>query len=208
MPKFPKREADILALVNAMIAGYTAHPGDFPSRPPGPRLPVKRNAYMAAKNAQTEALAAAQVATEQKDAKLAALVELMKAELKKSEVDVADSPEKLEYIGWGPKAPPSPADPPGQPRNLDAVIQGANTVLLDWKAPSRGSGGQVRTYVIERRDQPEAGAEFGDWKQAGIALESEIALMNQPRGVQLEYRVKAVNTGGESPPSNTVAVVL
>ena len=29
-----------------------------------------------------------------------------------------------------------------------------------------------------------------------------------PRGPQLEYRVKAVNVGGESIPSNTVAIVL
>ncbi|MBA7646976.1 hypothetical protein ES703_54744 [subsurface metagenome] len=209
MPKFPKREAGILALANAMLAGYAAHGADFPSHFGGPPwLTIKRAWYMAAKNAQTQALAEAQVATEQKDAKLTALIELMKAELKKSEVDVGDSPEKLEYIGWGPKAPPSPADPPGQPRNLEAAIQGAGTILLDWKAPARGSGGTVRTYVIERREQPEGGGEFGEWRQAGIALESETTLMNQPRGVQLEYRVKAVNTGGESPPSNTVAAVL
>ena len=208
MPKFPKQEADILALVNAMIAGYGAHAADFPSRTPGPLLPARRGQYLAAKKKQTEALAESQIATEQKDDKLAALIEVMKKELKKSEVDVGSDSEKLEYIGWGPKAPPSPADPPGQPRNLDAVMQGADTVLLDWKAPARGSGGNVRTYVIERRDQPEGGGEFADWKQAGIALESEATLMNQPRGVQLEYRAKAINTGGESTPSNTMAVVL
>jgi hypothetical protein len=190
-----------------MLAGYLAHGAYFPSVSwMGLFFAIKN--YRNAKKAQVNVLALAQVATEQKDAKLAALVELMKAELKKSEVDVADAPEKLEYISWGPKAPPSPADPPGQPRNLDAIIQGANTVLLDFKAPARGSGGNVRTYIIERRQQPEGGGEFGDWKQAGIALESETTLMNQPRGVQLEYRVKAINTGGESLPSNTVAVVL
>jgi len=206
MPKFPKREADILALAGAMLAGYDAHAVDFPS---SERIALLfgRASYLIAKNEQTDALAAAQVATEQKDPKLAALVELMKAELKKSEVDVGADSEKLEYIGWGPKAPPSPADPPGQPRNLDAAMQGAGTVLLDWKAPARGSGGNVRTYVIERREQPQGG-EFGDWQQTGIALESETTLMNQPRGVQLEYRVKAINTGGESTHSNTVAVVL
>ena len=207
MPKFPKREADILALVELMWAGYNAHHDDFPSAR-RPRLMAARNAYVTARDAQTDALAEAQVATEQKDAKLAALVELMKDELKKSEVDVGADSEKLEYIGWGPKAPPSPAEAPGQPRNLDAAIQGAGTILLDWKAPARGSGGNVRTYVIERREQPEGGGEFGEWRQVGIALESETTLMNQPRGVQLEYRVKAVNTGGESLPSNTVAVVL
>jgi len=207
MPKFPKRQADIEALALAMAFGYWNHHADFPSANSF-ALSTVYSAYNTAKNAQTEALAAAQVVTEQKDVKLAALVEKMKDELKKSEVDVGADSEKLEYIGWGPKAPPSPADPPGQPRNLDAAIQGTNTVLLDFKAPARGSGGNVRTYVIERRQQPEGGGEFGKWQQTGIALESEATLMNQPRGVQLEYRVKAINTGGESPPSNTVAVVL
>lgn len=46
------------------------------------------------------------------------------------------------------------------------------------------------------------------YSQVGIAIESESTIMNQPRGVQLEYRIKAINTGGESVPSNTVAVVL
>jgi hypothetical protein len=121
---------------------------------------------------------------------------------------VGDDSEKLEYIGWGPKAPPSPADPPGQPRDLEAVVQGNGSVEFDWKPPAPGSGGTVRTYVIERRDQPEGGGEFGEWSQASIALESQAILMTQPRGPQLEYRVKAINTGGQSPPSNTVAVVL
>jgi len=132
----------------------------------------------------------------------------MRDELKKSEVDVGSDSEKLEYIGWGPKAPPTPADPPGQPRNLDPVVQGPGTLFLDWKPPVRGSGGAVRTYVIERREQPAGGGAFGSWAQVGIALETESTLIDQPRGPQLEYRVKAVNAGGESVPSNTAAVVL
>ncbi|HDZ38215.1 MAG TPA: fibronectin type III domain-containing protein, partial [Marinobacter sp.] len=202
MPRFPKRQADIEALSVAMGFGYWSHAADFPSSD-FPGLSAAYSTYSTARDAQIEAMAAAQVATDEKDGKLAALIEKMKDALKKSEVDVGADSEKLEYIGWGPKAPPSPADAPGQPRNLDAVVQGAGTVLLDWKAPARGSGGTVRTYVIQRRDQPEGGGEFGDWSQAGIALESETTLMTQPRGPQLEYRVKAINTGGESPPSNT-----
>jgi len=207
MPKFPKRQADIEALALTMLAGYVAHIADFPSaNKSGLFLALK--GYREAQEADIDARAAAQVATEAKNLKLDDLEEKLRVELKKSEVDVGADSEKLEYIGWGPKAPPSPADPPGQPRNLDAVIQGTNTVLLDFKAPARGSGGNVRTYIIERRQQPEGGGEFGDWQQAGIALESETTLMNQPRGIQLEYHVKAINTGGESLPSNTVAVVL
>ena len=211
MAQFPNAEADIVALANAMIAGYTAHPADFPSMDPLTDLVALQAAlsgYQTAKIAQTDALAAAQVATESKDLKLDDLEDLMRDELKKSEVDVGSDSEKLEYIGWGPKAPPTPAVTPGQPRNLDPVIQGPGTLFLDWKPPARGSGGTVRTYVIERREQPAGGGEFGSWAQVGIALETETTLIDQPRGPQLEYRVKAVNAGGESTPSNTAAVVL
>jgi len=211
MAQFPDAEADVVALASAMIAGYTAHPADFPSMDPLTDLVALQAAlsgYQTAKIAQTDALAAAQVATESKDLKIDDLEDLMRDELKKSEVDVGSDSEKLEYIGWGPKAPPTPAVTPGQPRNLDPVVQGPGTLFLDWKPPARGSGGTVRTYVIERREQPAGGGEFGSWAQVGIALETETTLMDQPRGVQLEYRVKAINTGGESPPSNTVAVVL
>lgn len=211
MAQFPDAEADIVALASAMIAGYTAHPADFPSMDPLTDLVALQAAlsgYQTAKIAQTDALAAAQVSTETKELKLDDLEDLMRDELKKSEVDVGSDSEKLEYIGWGPKAPPTPAVTPGQPRNLDPVVQGPGTLFLDWKPPARGSGGTVRTYVIERREQPAGGGEFGSWAQVGIALETETTLMDQPRGPQLEYRIKAVNAGGESIPSNTAAVVL
>ncbi|GAG85271.1 unnamed protein product, partial [marine sediment metagenome] len=176
MAQFPNAEADIVALANAMIAGYTAHPADFPSMDPLTDLVALQAAlsgYQTAKIAQTDALAAAQVATETKDLKLDDLEDLMRDELKKSEVDVGSDSEKLEYIGWGPKAPPTPAVTPGQPRNLDPVVQGAGMLFLDWKPPARGSGGTVRTYVIERREQPAGGGQFGSWAQISIALETE-----------------------------------
>jgi len=207
MAQFPKAEADIVALANAMVAGYGAHAADFPSAD-AVGLTTVLTGYSTAKTAQIDALAAAQVATEAKNLTVDSLEDKMRDELKKSEVDVGADSEKLEYIGWGPKAPPSAAVTPGQPRNLDPVIQGAGTVFLDWKAPARGSGGTVRTYVIERREQPAGGGEFGSWAQVAIALETEATLMDQPRGPQLEYRIKAVNAGGTSIPSNTVAVVL
>jgi len=207
MPIFPRNESDIVALANAMIAGYGAHALDFPSADV-PGLTAATSAYNVVKNAQTDALGIAQVATEDKNVDLGLMEDKMRDELKKSEVDVGIDSEKLEYIGWGPRTLPSPSDPPGQPRNLDPVIQGPGTLFLDWKPPARGTGGTVRTYVIERREEPAGGGEFGDWAQVGIALETEATLTNQPRGQQLEYRVKAVNVGGESVPSNTAPVVL
>ena len=207
MPQFPDAEADMVVLANAMVAGYGAHAADFPSADVV-GLTSALSAYSVVKNAQTDARAAAQVATESKNVEGDLLEGVMRDELAKSEVDVGDGSEKLEYIGWSPKAVPSPAATPGQPRALEALMQGAGSLLLDWKGPARGTGGVVRTYVIERREQPVGGGVFGVWGQVGIALESESILTNQPRGPQLEYRIKAVNTGGQSIPSNTAPVVL
>ena len=207
MPQFPDAEPDMVVLANAMVAGYGAHAPDFPSADV-PGLTTALSAYSVVKIAQTDARAAAQVATESKNVEVDALEGVMRDEIKKSEVDVGTDSEKLEYIGWGPKAPPSPAATPGQPRALEALMQGAGSLLLDWKGPARGTGGVVRTYVIERREQPAGGGEFGNWAQIGIALETESMMTSQPQGPQLEYRIKAVNVGGESIPSNTAAVVL
>jgi hypothetical protein len=190
-----------------MVAGYTAHPEDFPSIGLG-ALTSALSVYQGNKQTQVDARAQAQIATDAKQERLDALMELMRNDLKLSEVDVADEPEKLTQIGWAPKQPPQPIAAPGQPTNLTPVAEGPGTLLLAWDRPVTGSGGAVRNYIIERRQQPAGGGEFGSWSIIGTALNNEINLLDQPRGIQLEYRVRAINTGGESAASNTVAVVL
>jgi len=205
MPNFPRKEVDIVALVNAMAAGYKTHAADFPSAD-SVALTRILGEYNKAKTTQISIMGLAQAATETKNLRLYALEEIMRNELEKSKVDVGSNSKKLEYIGWGPKVAPSPLDPPGQPRNLELVSHSASTLSLDWKAPARASGGLVRNYIIERRYQPAGGG--GSWTQVGMALEMEVTLIDQPRVLQLEYQVKAVNAGGESAPSNTVTIVL
>ena len=63
MPKFPKREADIKALAIAMAFGYWNYAADFLSADYF-ALSTVYSAYHSAKNAQTVALTAAQVATD------------------------------------------------------------------------------------------------------------------------------------------------
>jgi len=46
------------------------------------------------------------------------------------------------------------------------------------------------------------------WGHITSAIDNKIALKNEPTGLRLEYRVKAINKGGESFPTNTVCVVL
>lgn len=204
MPRFPSKEAAISDLARTMFYGFAAHHDDFPSINYIPLLTAWK-AYKAARAVQSEAVAAAQLATQQKNSALAELVEVMKSLLKKAEVDVCDAPHKLEYIGWGPKADPQPADPPAAPGNLVSLAEGPGTVILKWDSPV--GGGPARNYIIEYREQT-GGGPFGPWLIASSSLDNQANLTGQQRGIQLEYRVKAINTGGESPPSNTVVVML
>jgi hypothetical protein len=209
MPVFPRKEPDIVALAEAMIAGYTAHPTDFPSIDPLTDLVALQTAltdYQADKQSQVDSRAQAKIATQTKSSTLDALTALMSNDLKLSEVDVAADPTKLAEIGWGPRQDPQPVNPPGQPTNLHPVAEGQGLLWLAWDRSE--TGGPLRNYVVQRREQPAGGGEFGDWAIVGTALNNEISLTDQPRSIQMEYRVTAVNLGGESMPSNTAAVVL
>jgi hypothetical protein len=187
-----------------MLMGYAAHPGDFPSTSTGAVF-LALKGYKTARDEQIQARSALRLATEQKIASLGSLSEIMRSCLKKSTVDVADDPQKLAYIGWGPTAALQPAAPPEAPGNLASLAEGPASLTLEWQSPA--GGGPVRNYIIERRQQAESG-QFAPWVIVGSFLDSRAELTSQPRAIQLEYRVKAVNTGGQSPPSNTAAVVL
>ena len=209
MPTFPTKESEVAALAETMIAGYTAHPADFPSIDPLTDLPALQTAlsdYQSNKQSQVDAHAQAKIATETKEGQLDGLMELMKNDLKLSEVDVVDDPGKLSEIGWGPRQQPQPIEPPGQPDDLRPTAEGPGNIWLAWDKPA--TGGTVRNYVIESRYQPAGGGDFTNWAVAGTSLNTEINLLEQTRGIQLEYRVKAVNIAGESLPSNTAAAVL
>ena len=52
------------------------------------------------------------------------------------------------------------------------------------------------------------GGKFTNRTQTGLAPKPETTLVNQPRFIQLEYRIIAVIGSGVSEPSNLVAVVL
>ena len=207
MAEFPKRESDVLALANAMVGGYTAHGVDFPNADVA-TLTTLREEYKTARFWQICFIAAAKLATDEKDVKLGVLTDLMEIQLEQSDVDVAANPDALRLIGWGPVAPAQPSRPPGQPRTLEAVDQGPGTLVLDWKPPAPGPVGPVRTYVVERREQAVGGGAFGKWQQVGASITTEAHLINQPCTQQLEYRIRAHNLAGTSNPSNTVACVL
>lgn len=202
MAKFPKREADIVALGQEVVAGLSAYAAVYPAPPVAPvDLESRMTAYIAAREATIEARAVAEAATAAKREALRAFVADLKTDLRYAENRVNFDDDRLKLLGWAGIAPKTPLQPPGQPRTLEAPRQGEGWVLLDWKAPS--SGGAVAAYKIERRGRPD-----GAWHDIGIALTTEITLTDQERGKEWEYRIIAVNKAGISDPSNTVMAVL
>ena len=205
MAEFPSREADIMMLASKMVRGYEDHPAVFPHADAA-GLNAAHLAFHSAFVTAECYRALERVQTVDKDEALDAMVALMKAELAQSEIDTADDPEMLNYIGWGPAKAPAKVKVPGAPRALEAPVQGDDgSITLDWKRPL--DGGPVQLYVVERREADAAGV-LGPWKQCGAAVIDKIELRDQSTRVQMEYRVRAMNSSGEGDPCASVSVVL
>ncbi|MFA5240669.1 MAG: hypothetical protein WC476_13315, partial [Phycisphaerae bacterium] len=151
MPRFPKSEPLIMALVYRMVAGFAAHQADFPSIPTSSRIKLfnKGRDYLFARKALVKACAKLQTASKTKNEKLSELKSIMTSSLQKAQVDVTANPEKLKLIGWGPKSASQPIRIPEQPTNLIAIHKQDGTIDLNWKKSA--NGGTVGNYVIERR---------------------------------------------------------
>jgi len=206
MPRFPQKEAEIMALAERMIAGLIANPALYPN-PPYPAwaamnsIRFKVRQYNRCREELIAAGAAAEQATADKDEALENLIEAMKTDLLYAENTAHYDDDKLKLIGWASRKAPTHLAPPGQTRLLEAPRQGAGWLFLDWKAPA--DGGKVAAYTIERRERP-----TGPWETIATAIQTEATLVDQPQKKELEYRVFAINKSGSGTPSNTVMVVL
>jgi len=201
MARFPKAEAEIVALADAMVSGLAANAAVYPAPPVEPAdLTASVSAYTTAKNAAIAAQAAAEDATT-KDEALDDMVDAMKSDIRYAENTIDFDDDKLKLIGWAGKKAKTPLAPHGQARLLEAPKHGEEWVFLDWKAPVEG--GAVSAYKVMRRERP-----AGPWEDVATAVVSEATLVEQPRGKEFEYRIIAVNKAGEGEPSNTAMVVL
>jgi hypothetical protein len=199
--RFPTTEAELRALAQNIITGLTNNP-NFPSPPVSvAELQNQLNAMIQNSDAQVAAQAAAKQATDTKQASVDELTGSVKSVLRYAEDAAHGDDALLAQLGWGGRAVPRPLQVPGQPRLLEARQQGAGWLTLDWKKPA--DGGAAASYKIERRGRAE-----GDWKLAGISVETEVMLNNQERGKEWEYRVIPINKAGEGAPSNIVTAVL
>jgi hypothetical protein len=206
MTKFPTSEPQIIALVARMVAGFTKYPADFPRISTFSRIKLStaNRSYLLAKKSLVEACAKLRIATKVKREKLLELKNIMKTSLQKAQVDVTNNPEKLKLIGWEPKSACQRAQIPGQPTDLAIVDKQNGALSLNWNKPV--NGGTTYNYIIERRcrntDQSD------NWTLEAISYGCRITLANQPKGIKLEYRIRASNLAGQSLPSNTATITL
>jgi fibronectin type 3 domain-containing protein len=135
-----------------------------------------------------------------KDDALEELVDGAKANLKYAEVVFREQPERLTKLGWGRRRNGSTLEAPGEVRDIRVAAEGDTWVVLEWRPPV--DGGAVGAYKIQRKKKD------GVWEDVGSSVDTGQMLSNQPRGIEMEYRVLAVNKAGTGQPSATVTVVL
>ncbi len=202
MARFPKAEAEIAALAEAMITGFTANIVIYPAPPVAVLdLTTAKTAYITALNAAIATAAAAEAATTTKDDVLENLTDAMKSDIRYAENTVDYDDDKLKLIGWAGRKAASALTAPGQARLLEAPRQGEGWVFLDWKAPI--AGGSPAAYRVMRRERP-----AGPWEDVATAVITEATLVDQTRNMEFEYRIIAINKAGEGEVSNTVMVVM
>ncbi|UCG17744.1 MAG: N-acetylmuramoyl-L-alanine amidase [Phycisphaerales bacterium] len=109
----------------------------------------------------------------------------------------------IRFLNWMPGSTVPLAFPPDTPRNVQAVDAGNGDVTLTWAAPLSGDahGDPATGYVIY---QSSNGYGFGSPVTVGNVLTH--TLSGLPVGETRYYRIAATNAGGESMPSEVLAV--
>lgn len=202
MPRFPEKEAKIVALADRMADGLLRNRSIYPYPPIHPLdLHIMRRAYLNRRDDLIAKQAAAEQATVTQNEVLEELIEAVKANIRYAENTVNYDDDKLKLIGWAGAKTITTLQPLGQPRSLEASKQGVGWVFLVWKAPAEG--GEPKAYKVQCRNHTRA-----DWGDVATVVLTKTTMVDQPQGKELEYRIIAVNKSGQGGPSNTVMTIL
>ncbi len=202
MARFPRTEPTITELASLMAAGLESASDAYPNPPVAAgALGALLDAFKEAVSAVTAAEAEVRKRRATKRQALTKLKRAMRADLRYAEFAARKAPEKLTQLGWGPRRSRRPLKHPGEVRNIRITGEGKTWIALAWMAPE--DGGAPIAYAIERRK-----AERGSWKPVVTVMDTKHRLVDQPRGVELSYRVIAMNNAGRGAPSATVTAVL
>jgi hypothetical protein len=201
MPRFPKTEPKIAHLAQQIADGLAHAVEDFPSPTVPPAvLQAQLDDYKEKSAALARSRAEAKIRRVDKNKALKTLKDSMRANLRYAEVMARHHPEQLIQLGWAARRPRTPLKPPGEVRNIKIRDEGDTWVFLSWEAP--GEGGEVAVYQIQRREPR------GKWEDVATSIDRVELLRDQPRGVELDFRVLAMNRAGVGGPSATVKAVL
>lgn len=199
--EFPERESDVLALAWRMVEWLERNPelaAGAPVSADALRAAIDAAARASAQSAEADAKLRATFAA--KDDGVARLKEVLTAHLQYVDMDVGGRPERLSGLGWGGRPGATDREPPGEVREVAVTLQSDGSVVLEWRPPS--DGGPAAEYRIQRRKPG------GRWEWVATALDNDCCVSGQPRGVDFDLRVVAVNKAGAGPPSAVVTVVL
>lgn len=200
--KFPDAEPEIAALALRVIEGLRELGAELPAPPvPADELEARLDRFNSSKTRVVNATTTLREEHALNDRDLEHLVDGAKATLKYAEVVFRDQPERLNQLGWGPRRNGSSLEAPGEVRDIRIVSEGDTWVTLRWNPPV--DGGAVGAYQIQRKKK-----DGGGWEDVGGSVGTVQTLSNQPRGIEMDYRVLAANKAGVGQPSATVTVVL
>ncbi len=211
MPQFPRTKNDILILAAKIVFGIGSNPADYPNPPFDQTNLNNLLGTLILQTADRVAKeAAAKGALDLENGTVEDVVEEAKRLIRLAEATHNQIAAKLQEIGWDARGA-AQSFPPGEVRSLEVVVQGAGSAFIDWKAPARSASvGLPDYYLIERRVMNAQTntliEDWGTWKDT--ATDSEKTVINQPRGVEITYRVTAVNTNGPGPAVTSEQVVL
>ncbi len=201
MARFPKTEAKIAQLAQQIADGLDHAAEEFPSPTvPTAELRAQLDDYREKNAALARSRAEAKIRRVDKINALKTLKGSMRANLRYAEVMARRHPERLAQLGLGPRRPRTALKPPGEVRNIAIRDEGDTWVFLTWEAP--GEGGDVAVYRIQRREPR------GEWEDVTTSIDRIELLRDQPRGVELDFRVLAMNRAGVGGPSATVKAVI
>ena len=201
MARFPKTEPKIAHLAEQIADGLAHAVEEFPSPPVPPAvLKAQLDDYKEKNAALARSRAEAKIRRVDKNNALKTLKDSMRADLRYAEFMSRRHPEQLTQLGWAARRPRTPLKPPGEVRNIAIRDEGDTWVFLTWEAP--GEGGEVAVYRIQRREPR------GEWEDVATSIDRLELLRDQPRGVELDFRVLAMNRAGTGGPSATVKAVL
>ncbi len=198
--KFPKKEAEVVALAETVASGLTLNAKTYPNLP----ILVKDmqaliTDFIKARDNEVAKHAIADSATIAKNKNLEDLIQALKKNLRYAENTVDFNNAKLEQLGWSGRKLKGTGQPPGETLSLEKTAIGDEWISLAWKKPVKG--GRIAKYNVERKE-----VLTGEWEIVATVKITETNLVNQPVGKDLRYRVFAQNASGEGDPSNSITV--